>query len=197
MECLTGQARRVRTASCLLENPEPWEGIRPAVFWGDTAPQRPKGKYRNSYSTLVDHWNYYDVSEDCLMLNIWTPGLTDNKKRPVLVWLHGGGLPTVMVLNKMVIMAKISAVMVTSFRIHQSSFGAYRVFRSFRWPVRDSKHRGNVGILDRRRLEMGTITQSNLAKDPDNVTIIGQCGRWFPKCCTLVAMPETQLSTRP
>lgn len=25
------------------------------------------------------------------MLNIWTPGLTDNKKRPVLVWLHGGG----------------------------------------------------------------------------------------------------------
>ena len=71
--------------------PEPWEGIRPAVFWGDTAPQKTKGKYRNSYSTLVDHWNYYDVSEDCLMLNIWTPGLTDNKKRPVLVWLHGGG----------------------------------------------------------------------------------------------------------
>ena len=73
------------------KEPEPWQGIRPAVFWGDTAPQVTEGKYRNSYSTFTDHWNYYDVSEDCLMLNVWTPGLSDGKKRPVLVWLHGGG----------------------------------------------------------------------------------------------------------
>lgn len=40
---------------------------------------------------FVDHWNYDLMGEDCLRLNIWTPGLADGKRRPVLVWLHGGG----------------------------------------------------------------------------------------------------------
>jgi para-nitrobenzyl esterase len=31
------------------------------------------------------------TSEDCLVLNVWTPGLRDDKRRPVMVWLHGGG----------------------------------------------------------------------------------------------------------
>jgi para-nitrobenzyl esterase len=31
------------------------------------------------------------VSEDCLYLNVWTPALRDNGKRPVMVYFHGGG----------------------------------------------------------------------------------------------------------
>ena len=31
------------------------------------------------------------MSEDCLTLSVWTPALRDNRKRPVMVWLHGGG----------------------------------------------------------------------------------------------------------
>ena len=38
-----------------------------------------------------DHWNYDDVSEDCLRINVFTPAFNDGKKRPVLLWLHGGG----------------------------------------------------------------------------------------------------------
>lgn len=77
--------------------PEKWEGIRPAVFWGNSAPQDVEGWYTNTVSTFLDHWNYFDISEDCLNLNVWTPGL-DGKKRPVMVWFHGGGAKVCTVL---------------------------------------------------------------------------------------------------
>ena len=72
------------------QKPESWEGIRPAMFYGNDAPQNMADKWKNNSSTFTDHWNYYDVSEDCLNLNVWTPA-PDGKKRPVLVWMHGGG----------------------------------------------------------------------------------------------------------
>ena len=70
--------------------PRPWKGVRPAVAFGDSAPQSFYDRRPESYSMFVDHWNYDGMSEDCLRLNVWTPGL-DGKRRPVLVWLHGGG----------------------------------------------------------------------------------------------------------
>ena len=73
------------------QEPDPWTDIRPAVFYGNTAPQNMSNRWPNTFSTFTDHWNYGDVSEDCLYLNVWTPALADGKKRPVLVWLHGGG----------------------------------------------------------------------------------------------------------
>ena len=71
--------------------PEPWEGIKPAVYYGNSAPQIMDNRFPNNYSTFADHWNYDDVSENCLTINVWTPGINDAGKRPVLVWLHGGG----------------------------------------------------------------------------------------------------------
>jgi len=72
------------------EKPLPWNDIKPTIWWGNTAPQIMEKRYANVYSSFVDHWNYDDVSEDCLKLNIWTPAL-DKGNRPVIVWLHGGG----------------------------------------------------------------------------------------------------------
>jgi len=71
--------------------PKPWTETFPAVWWGNSAPQIMEKRYANAYSSFVDHWNYDDVSEDCLRLNVFTPTLNDDKKRPVMVWLHGGG----------------------------------------------------------------------------------------------------------
>jgi len=73
------------------QKPESWDDVKPAVWWGNSAPQLMDNRYANVWSSFADHWNYDDVSEDCLRLNIWTPALADGKKRPVLVWLHGGG----------------------------------------------------------------------------------------------------------
>lgn len=69
--------------------PKPWDGVKPAYFYGACAPQNIM-QYPNNSRTFLDCWNYFDMSEDCLNLNVWTPGL-DGKKRPVIVWLHGGG----------------------------------------------------------------------------------------------------------
>jgi para-nitrobenzyl esterase len=59
---------------------EPWRGVRPAKRFGPWAPQNPP-------ATLTGI-TPGEQSEDCLTLNIWTPGL--DGARPVLVWIHGG-----------------------------------------------------------------------------------------------------------
>ena len=70
--------------------PKPWEGVLPVVWYPTSAPQRPYTEGATPYAQFRDRWNYDGFGEDCLKLNVWTPGL-DAAKRPVLVWLHGGG----------------------------------------------------------------------------------------------------------
>src|SRR5688500_12184594 len=73
------------------QKPKPWTDIRPTLWWGNTAPQNMDNRYGSQYASFRDHWNYDDVSEDCLRLNVFTPALKDGRKRPVMFWIHGGG----------------------------------------------------------------------------------------------------------
>src|SRR5919205_2559072 len=73
------------------QKPKPWTDVYPALWWGNSAPQNMENRYENKFASFRDHWNYDDVSEDCLRMNVFTPAINDGKKRPVLVWLHGGG----------------------------------------------------------------------------------------------------------
>ena len=57
------------------QKPKPWTDVRPALWWGNTAPQNMDNRYANKYDSFRDHWNYDDVSEDCLRLNVFTPAL--------------------------------------------------------------------------------------------------------------------------
>ena len=65
--------------------PAAWTGTRDALAFGPTAPQTAD----NSGTTAAG--SPAQQSEDCLVLNVYTPGLSDGRKRPVMVWLHGGG----------------------------------------------------------------------------------------------------------
>src|SRR5205823_9275999 len=65
--------------------PAAWTGTRDALAFGPTAPQGGD----NSGTTAAG--SPAQQSEDCLVLNVYTPGLSDGRKRPVMVWLHGGG----------------------------------------------------------------------------------------------------------
>ncbi|MFA5963466.1 MAG: carboxylesterase family protein [Sphingomonas sp.] len=83
----TGGANRFRPP----QPPRPWTGVRSARAYGLIAPQD-KGTGRlNDEEAFIFQWNDSVEGEDCLRVNLWTPGIDDGRRRPVLVWLHGGG----------------------------------------------------------------------------------------------------------
>lgn len=71
------------------EDVKPWQGVRPAVTYGENCfiPQMTAV----AGDELFNPHRYMPMSENCQFLNIWTPGIKDANKRPVMVWIHGGG----------------------------------------------------------------------------------------------------------
>ena len=80
--------------------PVPWTGIRDCLTYGPSCPQMTieqmtgvpmPPEVQTMMGVLTSEPS---MSEDCLVLNVWTPTLDADEKLPVLVWLHGGGLST-------------------------------------------------------------------------------------------------------
>jgi para-nitrobenzyl esterase len=174
------------------QKPESWTDIRPALWWGNTAPQIMDNRYGNVYASYADHWNYDDVSEDCLKLNVWTPAVADGKKRPVMVWFHGGGYTNGNAIEQDGYMGenlsrKGDIVFVSiNHRLGPIGFSDLSGVGGEKY-----RHSGNVGALDMvASLEWVKENIANFGGDPDNVTIMGQSGGGA-KVCTLAAMPAT------
>lgn len=175
------------------QKPEPWTEVRPAVFYGNTAPQRMENRYPNNYGTFADHWNYWDVSEDCLYLNVWTPGIADGKKRPVLVWLHGGGFTNGSGIEQDGYhgenISREGDIVFCSVnhRLGPIGFSDLSLVGDERF-----KDSGNVGMLDiMAALQWVHDHIANFGGDPGNVTVMGQSGGGS-KVCTVAAMPAAK-----
>jgi len=172
--------------------PEPWEDVRPAVWWGNSAPQIMDNRYGNAWASFVDHWNYDDVGEDCLKLNVWTPA-TDNKKRPVMVWLHGGGYTNGNGIEQDGYMgenlSRKGDVVFVSINHRLGPIGFSDLSGVGGSKYADS---GNVGALDMvAALEWVLDNIANFGGDPGNVTVMGQSGGGA-KVCVLGAMPKAK-----
>jgi len=172
--------------------PKPWTNILPAVWWGNTAPQIMDNRYANAYASFADHWNYDDVSEDCLKLNIWTPAV-DNKKRPVMVWLHGGGYTNGNGIEQdgydgENFSRKGDVVFVSiNHRLGPIGFSDLSAIGGDKYG-----QSGNVGALDMvAALEWVQNNIAGFGGDPGNVTIMGQSGGGA-KVCVLAAMPKAK-----
>lgn len=172
------------------QKPTPWTDIRPALWWGNSAPQIMEKRYANPYASFVDHWNYDDVSEDCLKINVWTPAL-DTQKRPVVVWLHGGGFTNGNGIEQDGYhgenLARLGNIVFCSLNHRLGPLG----YTDLKAAGGDAAS-GNVGNLDMvAALEWVKNNIANFGGDPNNVTIIGQSGGGA-KVTTLMNMPAAK-----
>lgn len=170
--------------------PEKWEGVRKVMFYGNDAPQAHANKWGNNSWTFTDHWNYYDFSEDCLNLNVWTPA-PDGKKRPVLVWMHGGGFSSGNSIEQDgyhgANLARSGDIVFVSVNHRLNVFG----FSDLSSAGPEFAQSGNVGILDLvAALQWVHDNIANFGGDPGNVTIMGQSGGGA-KVCDVMAMPSS------
>ena len=175
------------------QKPKPWTDIRPTLWWGNTAPQNMDNRYSSQYGSFRDHWNYDDVSEDCLRLNVFTPALKDGKKRPVMFWIHGGGYTNGNGIEHDGYngenLARSGDVVFVSINHRLGPLGYCNLAGVGGEKFAAS---GNVGQLDIvAALEWVRDNIANFGGDPGNVTIMGQSGGGA-KVCVLSAMPSAK-----
>ena len=127
-------------------------------------------------------------SEDCLFLNVWTPGCGDGKKRPVMVWLHGGGFAAGSAswpVYDGAALARNGDVVVVSINHRLNALGYLYLGDLAGVEYLQS---GNAGMLD-IMLAIWWVRDNiaNFGGDPGNVTIFGESGGGL-KVSTLLAM---------
>jgi len=171
-------------------SPKAWEGIRSSRAYGPTCPQGKRWGWYSDEQAFAFDWDDGFADENCLRVNIWTQGINDKKKRPVMVWLHGGGyaagsgqeLPSYDGTE----LCKKGNVVVVSLN-HRLNVLGFLDLSAFGEKYAQS---GNVGLLDLvAALKWVQNNIGNFGGDPSNVTIFGQSGGGG-KVSTLMATPS-------
>lgn len=177
-----------------FEAPRPvkWEGVRSSLTYGPVAPLlNPTTKVQDESEFVFNHnWGY--TNEDCLRINVWTPGINDGKKRPVLFWIHGGGytagssieLPSYDGES----LAKKGDVVVVSIN-HRLNILGFLDLSAYGEKYKTSMNNSMLDI--QTALSWVNKNISNFGGDPNNVTIFGQSGGGA-KVNTLMAMPSAK-----
>ncbi|MEK1933709.1 MAG: carboxylesterase family protein, partial [Pararhizobium sp.] len=165
--------------------PAGWAGIRDATAWGPSAPQRVSVVYADPFYAWYSA--IQEISEDCLFLNVFTPA-ADGKRRPVMVWLHGGGWRSFAATAPGTdgsLLARAEDVVVVTLNHRLGALG----FLALGKDDERFADAGNAGLLDIvMALEWVRDNISVFGGDPANVTIFGQSGGGA-KVAALMAMP--------
>jgi len=171
---------------------QPWTDIRPTVAWGPVSPHGPRAGWVNQEEQFLYQWDDGFAGEDMLRLNVWTPAVRTGR-RPVLVWIHGGGYASgssqelrpydgerLAREHDVVLVSMNHRLNVFGF-LDLSQIGGERYAQS-----------GNASMLDLvQSLQWVRDHIANFGGDPGNVTIFGQSGGGG-KVTTLMAMPAAQ-----
>jgi para-nitrobenzyl esterase len=189
--------------------PEPWTAVRDCLAWGPRtiqpytppAPPRPAQQAAPAQPAAAQQpreRGYYmppdlgEQSENCLNLNVWTRGLRDKKKRPVMVYFHGGGY-TYGTVNSVLYSGKRLAergdVVVVTVNGRLNAFGFLYLAELGGESFADSGMAGQLDLV----LALKWIRE-NIAEfggDASRVLVFGQSGGGG-KCSTLMAMPPAK-----
>lgn len=173
--------------------PARWKDVYDAFAYGPAAPQMP-GDPSDPYAHSVN-WDAHvksGISEDCLFLNVWTPGINDNGKRPVFFYIHGGGYTNGSggITFDGDPMARMGDAVVVTVNHRLGPMG----YLDLGQVTNSSKfaYSGVVGMLDLvAALEWVRDNISNFGGDPENVLIFGQSGGGA-KVSTLMVMPSAK-----
>lgn len=162
-----------------------WDGVLDATSYGYVCPllemPKPNGEM------LVPH-RYWLMDEACQNLNIWTPAL-DDARRPVLVWLHGGGYFAGSSIEQIAYegenMARLGDCVVVSIN-HRLNILGYLDLSDFGAEYANSGNAGGDDIIAALRWVRDNIAA--FGGDPGNVTVFGQSGGGA-KVTTLLQTP--------
>jgi para-nitrobenzyl esterase len=173
-------------------NPPRWTGVRDTLEFGFSAPQNEPGKPVVTSDVAVAGAGLTAESEDCLVLNVWTPAVNDGRKRPVMVWCHGGGFSSgsgSSPITDGTNLARRGDVVVVTVN-HRLNVLGFANLAELGGP--EFAQSGDVGMLD--LVQALTWVRDNIAQfggDPNTVTIFGQSGGGR-KVATLLAMPAAK-----
>jgi len=156
--------------------PAHWEGVRSSLAYGPVSPTDPTITVNDRFEFPFQHDFGYN-NEHCQNLNVWTQKINDGKKRPVMVWFHGGGFTNGSSIEQPGydgenLARKGDVVVVTvNHRLNVLGFLDLSTY--------GEKYKGsaNVGLMDLvAALQWVKANITQFGGDPNNVTIFGQSG---------------------
>ena len=171
---------------------KPWSGVRGSMQYGRVCPQGPRGSWNADEESWLFLYDDGVQGEDCLRVNIWAPALDGHQKRPVMIWLHGGGFVSGSSQEHRSYdgerLSRRGDVVVVSLNHRLGPLG-YLNLTAYGEKYASSAHLGMLDII--AALEWVRDNIANFGGDPGNVTIFGQSGGGG-KVGNLMAMPVAQ-----
>jgi len=161
----------------------PWTGVRDATLLGPPALQSPGTTYGEREPAY---------SEDCLVLNVWTPAVNDGRKRPVMFFCHGGGFETGSGGQNIQDGAHLAAIYDVVVVASNHRLGLFGYLYLGELGGEEYATSGNQGMLD-IVAALGWVKQNiaTFGGDPDNVMVFGESGGGAKTCATM-AMPAAR-----